>query len=301
MSMNLLVGTVAGAVIGGITNSIAIKMLFRPLNPIKIGKYTLPFTPGVIPKERERIANKIGEVISQELLNEEVLRDWLLKEDVYLGIEKAIDRYLEEQAKNDQTVQEVLYDYVGKERSMYLICELEEGITYKLYSKVVGMELGKIVVEKIQIAFSEGAFGNLLGPMNFLINDSLVESLANKIEPTISKFIVDEGEEIIRKAVEEEREKLLERQVKEVVKEIISYDDFIKHSVIKGYKQFIQNHITHLLKVLNIQKIVEERILALDMLEMERIILSIMKKELNAVIGFGVLLGAIMGILAGLL
>ena len=121
MSMNLLVGTVAGAVIGGITNSIAIKMLFRPLNPIKIGKYTLPFTPGVIPKERERIANKIGEVISQELLNEEVLRDWLLKEDVYLGIEKAIDRYLEEQAKNDQTVQEVLYDYVGKERSMYLI------------------------------------------------------------------------------------------------------------------------------------------------------------------------------------
>ena len=184
---------------------------------------------------------------------------------------------------------------------MYLICELEEGITYKLYSKVVGMELGKIVVEKIQIAFSEGAFGNLLGPMNFLINDSLVESLANKIEPTISKFIVDEGEEIIRKAVEEEREKLLERQVKEVVKEIISYDDFIKHSVIKGYKQFIQNHITHLLKVLNIQKIVEERILALDMLEMERIILSIMKKELNAVIGFGVLLGAIMGILAGLL
>ena len=301
MSMNLLVGTVAGAVIGGITNSIAIKMLFRPLNPIKIGKYTLPFTPGVIPKERERIANKIGEVISQELLNEEVLRDWLLKEDVYLGIEKAIDRYLEEQAKNDQTVQEVLYDYVGKERSMYLICELEEGITYKLYSKVVGMELGKIVVEKIQIAFSEGAFGNLLGPMNFLINDSLVESLANKIEPTISKFIVDEGEEIIRKAVEEEREKLLERRVKEVVKEIISYDDFIKHSVIKGYKQFIQNHITHLLKVLNIQKIVEERILALDMLEMERIILSIMKKELNAVIGFGVLLGAIMGILAGLL
>ncbi len=300
MSINILIGTISGAIIGGITNGIAIKMLFRPLNPVKIGGFTLPFTPGVIPKEKERIASKIGEVISKELLNEEVLCTWLLKEEVCKGIEKTIEDYLKEQSKNEKTVYEVLQENVGKERSMYFVCEMEEQVTYKLYSKVVSMELGKIVVEKIQVAFKEGSLGNLFGPMSFLINDGLVESIANKIEPVISKFIVEEGEGIIRKAVEEESKNILETQMKELSEKVQTYDELIKRTITNGYKRLVENHLTHILSVLNIEQIVEERILSLDVLEIEEIILSIMKKELNAIVWFGVLLGAIMGIFASL-
>lgn len=300
MSTNILIGTITGAIIGGITNGIAIKMLFRPLNPVKIGRLTLPFTPGVIPKEKERIASKIGEVISKELLNEEVLHAWLLKEEICREIEKSIEDYLEEQSKNEKTLQEVLQKSIGKERSVYVVCEIEENVTYKLYSKVVSMELGKIVVEKIQTAFKEGSLGSLFGPMSFLINDSLLESIAGKIEPVVSKFIVEEGEGIIRKAVEEESQKMQDIQVKDFIEKANTYDELIKRTVINGYKSLVENHLTRILTALNIAQIVEERILALDMLEIEKIILSIMKKELNAIIWFGVLLGAIMGILASL-
>ena len=300
MSANILIGTITGAIIGGITNGIAIKMLFRPLNPVKIGRFTLPFTPGVIPKEKVRIANKIGEVISKELLNEEVLRTWLLKEEICREIESAIEDYLKEQLMNEKTLHEVLQENIGKERSIHFLCEIEENVTYKLYSKVVSMELGKIVVEKIQVAFKEGSFGSLLGPMSFLINDGLVESIANKIEPVISKFIMEEGEGIIRKAVEEESQNILDTQVKELVEKVQTYDELIKCTVLNGYKKLVENHLTRILKSLNIAQIVEERILSLDMLEIEQIILSIMKKELNAIIWFGVLLGAIMGIFASL-
>lgn len=300
MSANILIGTITGAIIGGITNGIAIKMLFRPLNPVKIGRFTLPFTPGVIPKEKVRIANKIGEVISKELLNEEVLRTWLLKEEICREIESAIEDYLKEQLMNEKTLHEVLKENIGEQRSIYFLCEVEENVTYKLYSKVVSMELGKIVVEKIQVAFKEGSFGSLLGPMSFLINDGLVESIANKIEPVISKFIMEEGEGIIRKAVEEESQNILDTQVKELVEKVQTYDELIKCTVLNGYKKLVENHLTRILKSLNIAQIVEERILSLDMLEIEQIILSIMKKELNAIIWFGVLLGAIMGIFASL-
>ena len=300
MSANILIGTITGAIIGGITNGIAIKMLFRPLNPVKIGRFTLPFTPGVIPKEKVRIANKIGEVISKELLNEEVLRTWLLKEEICREIESSIEDYLKEQLINEKTLYEVLQENIGKERSIYFLCEIEEHVTYKLYSKVVSMELGKIVVEKIQVAFKEGSFGSLLGPMSFLINDGLVESIANKIEPVISKFIMEEGEGIIRKAVEEESQNILDTQVKELVEKVQTYDELIKCTVLNGYKKLVENHLTRILKSLNIAQIVEERILSLDMLEIEQIILLIMKKELNAIIWFGVLLGAIMGIFASL-
>ncbi|HON89423.1 MAG TPA: DUF445 family protein [Spirochaetales bacterium] len=64
----LLVTVVVGGVIGYITNWLAIKMLFRPYKPIKIFGWRLPFTPGVIPKERYRLSESIGSVITSDLL-----------------------------------------------------------------------------------------------------------------------------------------------------------------------------------------------------------------------------------------
>lgn len=62
-----------GAVIGYITNDLAIRMLFHPYKAVYIGKFKLPFTPGIIPKEQQRIAKSLGNVISDMLLDEETL------------------------------------------------------------------------------------------------------------------------------------------------------------------------------------------------------------------------------------
>ena len=59
---------VAGSVIGYFTNDIAIKMLFRPYKPIYIGKRKLPFTPGLIPSNQERLAQKVSDTIMGSLL-----------------------------------------------------------------------------------------------------------------------------------------------------------------------------------------------------------------------------------------
>lgn len=301
MSFEFFIGPLVGAVIGGITNSLAIKMLFRPIHPVKIGKYTLPFTPGVIPKEKARIASKIGQVVSEEFLNEEVLRSWLLKEEVYKQIEAGLDQYLEEYTHNEQTLRGALIDSVGKERSMYYICEIEEQITEKLYSKLISMEIGKRIIERIQEAYKEGKFGNMLGPMSFFINDNLIETVAGKLEPIISKFIEEEGETIIRSSVEEESEALLDTQIETLANKLANYDDLIKKNVLKVYEKMVSKYMTQILKAVDIAKIIEERILSLDPLEIERIILSIMRKELNAIVWFGVLLGAIMGCVTSLI
>lgn len=59
---------VAGGIIGYFTNDLAIKMLFRPYKPIYIGKRKLPFTPGLIPANQERLAQKISDTIMGSLL-----------------------------------------------------------------------------------------------------------------------------------------------------------------------------------------------------------------------------------------
>ncbi|BDH62977.1 UPF0754 membrane protein [Lysinibacillus sp. PLM2] len=71
-----------GAVIGGFTNFLAIKMLFRPHNAIYIKSWQLPLTPGLIPKRRGEIAKQLGTTVTNYLLTPEVFRKKLLSEEI---------------------------------------------------------------------------------------------------------------------------------------------------------------------------------------------------------------------------
>ena len=62
-----------GAVIGYATNDIAIRMLFRPLKEVRVFGLHVPFTPGIFPKERYKLARSIGKMVSRELITEDAL------------------------------------------------------------------------------------------------------------------------------------------------------------------------------------------------------------------------------------
>ncbi|MDJ0903027.1 MAG: DUF445 family protein [Xenococcus sp. MO_188.B8] len=68
-----LVPPVAGGVIGYFTNDLAIKMLFRPYKAVYIFDKQLPFTPGLIPTNQERLAKKVSDTIMGSLLTPEEL------------------------------------------------------------------------------------------------------------------------------------------------------------------------------------------------------------------------------------
>ncbi|RNC73313.1 MAG: DUF445 family protein [Desulfuromonadales bacterium] len=59
---------VVGAVIGYVTNDIAIRMLFRPLKPWRVFGIRVPLTPGVIPAGRYEFATTIGRMVGTLLV-----------------------------------------------------------------------------------------------------------------------------------------------------------------------------------------------------------------------------------------
>lgn len=69
-----MIPPVAGSIIGYFTNDLAIKMLFRPYKAIYFGKRRLPFTPGLIPSNQARLAQKISDTIMGSLLTPEELQ-----------------------------------------------------------------------------------------------------------------------------------------------------------------------------------------------------------------------------------
>ncbi|MEH1796512.1 MULTISPECIES: DUF445 domain-containing protein [unclassified Nostoc] len=66
---------VLGGIIGYFTNDIAIKMLFRPYRAIYIAGQRVPFTPGLIPRNQERLALNISKTIMGSLLTPQELQN----------------------------------------------------------------------------------------------------------------------------------------------------------------------------------------------------------------------------------
>lgn len=87
-----LIPPVAGAFIGWLTNWIAIKLLFRPHNPIKFFGLKVQ---GIIPKRRKEIAKGIAKTIEAELLSSTDIAaalegiNW--KSEVEKGVKDIID------------------------------------------------------------------------------------------------------------------------------------------------------------------------------------------------------------------
>ncbi|WP_346894480.1 DUF445 domain-containing protein [Clostridium sp. UBA7503] len=72
---------VVGGVIGWVTNILAIKLMFRPINPIKIPLINLEIV-GLIPKRKNEIAQNIGEVVAKELLSiDDIINNAITEED----------------------------------------------------------------------------------------------------------------------------------------------------------------------------------------------------------------------------
>lgn len=79
--IKILIMAIIGGVIGYITNVLAIKLLFKPLKPIKIPLTSFEFI-GLIPKRRDEIAKKIGQMIDKELLDtEDILENVVTEAD----------------------------------------------------------------------------------------------------------------------------------------------------------------------------------------------------------------------------
>lgn len=114
---------ITGGIIGYFTNDVAIKMLFRPYRAIYIAGRKLPFTPGLIPANQERLAKRISDTIMGSLLTpselQNLARRLLQTERVQSAIrwliELGLDQIKEDhQKKTAKILAGILHDLLGE-------------------------------------------------------------------------------------------------------------------------------------------------------------------------------------------
>jgi len=288
MDLSFFIGPIIGGIIGLITNGIAIRMLFRPLKAIKVLGMTLPFTPGLIPKEKPRIAKSLGDVVANNLLNQDVIKNGLLSPEMDDKIAVAVNGLIAKKSTSDETLRELFYAFSGAERGEQMITDVTTKVVGFSYERMVKMELGPLLSE---IAVTE-IVSNLQGSMfAMLINENLINSAKVKMSEIIERMVNEKGEGILDNIFEKESTNLLDKRLCDLY---LEYEDRIPEFVawvITTYHQVIDKNIGVLIHALDLSKLVEDQINGYDVLTFEKMILEIMRKELNAIVWLGGLLG----------
>ena len=119
MIWRILIASLVGGFIGWFTNYLAIKLIFRPLNPIEIPLLGLKIQ-GLIPKRRRDIAKSVAAVVDKELLSINEILDQLINDTnkkaimksikikILDGVEKRIPRLI------PNTIKDGILRYVGE-------------------------------------------------------------------------------------------------------------------------------------------------------------------------------------------
>lgn len=95
MTILLLIPLIS-AFIGWMTNWVAVKMLFHPREPLNLGFFKIQ---GIFPKRQAALADKLGKLVAQELINKDEIRAQLLDpghlEKLYPTIATHMDHFLD--------------------------------------------------------------------------------------------------------------------------------------------------------------------------------------------------------------
>ncbi|PGM90740.1 DUF445 domain-containing protein [Bacillus cereus] len=267
--LNMLTTTGLGAIIGGYTNHLAIKMLFRPHRPIYIGKFQVPFTPGLIPKRRDELAVQLGKMVVEHLLTPEGIGKKLTNEEFQTSLIRWAQVEVDKVITNEQSLRDMLEKWnlehveeeaIGKIEHVitekihaflaeYYTYTWEQALPHSVHEKVENTipnvasfvlkrgisffesEEGKARLSKMIDDFfaSRGTMLNLVGM--FLGNVSLVD----RVQPEVIKFLGQDGtKQILSDVLQKEWEKLKGRDVQEL--ETFVEKEMIVSSILSAVK-----------------------------------------------------------------
>ena len=173
MVLKLLILAVLGGIIGWITNRLAIKMLFRPFQPVNIPLINFKIQ-GLIPKRKAEIAKSIGETVETELLSMEEIIMELIKGDNK-------DEIL---AMFKNKIAEIITD-----KRSSLIPSVFKKMILKYINGIIDEEGDRIITEFIE---------------DTVIKATASIRLSKMIEDRINKFEIEELEKIAIKVVRAE-------------------------------------------------------------------------------------------------
>ncbi len=288
INIPLIVSPLVGALIGYITNDFAIWMLFHPYEPVYLFGHKIPFTPGLIPREKDRMAASISQMISEKLMTEDVLRENLLSDEVISKIERFITEFAKNLQAEQKSLREKGTELFGEENVTEFENKTASGLTDLVSEKITESDLGYklAVLAKNHIKQKFGMIGEIG-------IDIFAPNLPKDINTLIKENAKPIAGDFIKKGVKD----ILNAPISILLENKDEQIESLKNGIIRLYKNTINERLPQIIEGVNIQLMVENKIKAMEVKEMEDLIFGIMDKELKSIVRLGAGLGFLMGFL----
>ena len=285
--ISLLFSILMGALIGYGTNTLAVEMLFRPYTPKYIGKWKLPFTPGLIPKEQGRIADSLGELIEKELFAPEVVSKALDTPEAKASIGAWLDQLFATAAASEKTPRELFVEVFGEEEYIQKREDLSSLLCTYLVKKATQAKLGESFARQLSHRTDE--------KLPFLRSGSLEDMYVNTLGKLIDRELEKSLPEIVQQYVYREAGTFLGTPLSVTVKKYEGELPRLKDGLMGLIHAAIIGALPQLLSSGHIKNLVVSRIDSLEPRELNTMLKGLMKKELAAIEWLGALLGGILG------
>ena len=289
--IKILSGPFIGAAIGYFTNYIAVKMLFRPYDPKKIGKLTLPFTPGIIPKRKPVLAKAIGIAVGETLLTgEDVFALFSSKETEDLFVSSLLSEL--DTLPDGVTPESLLREVTDRETIERGKEALSDFLTERIASAAEERNLGKIVREKGALLYEKKKAS--LGMLAMFLSPAMIENALVLIEEEVNRTVSEEGRSMLYPVLTREVEQFFSAPVRDSLRKM---DRGQAEAFLRAlYRKLVETLAPKLLSELDVASVVEEKVNAMNVKELETLCFSVMKRELNAIVNLGALIGFLLGV-----
>lgn len=278
--LHYIAGPLVGAVIGYFTNFLAVKMLFRPRQEVKVFGHTLPFTPGIIPKNKPRLAHAIGQAVANVLLTKEDFTGLITDS----ALEQASTALVTGSGLFSQGTLEDLAHRAGIEQVETE--RLEEFLTEKVWQSAQSMDLGDMVSRKAQEIVQSK-------PMLMLLPlDSILSAIKAKVNEYVSS---EDCRTQIGNVLHEKVQEVLHAPTAQTLEQLGLTETAAESYLALILRRIVDANLEPLLARLDLAAMVEAKINDMDVAIFEDLIMSVMKNELNAIVNLGFFIGLIIG------
>ncbi len=186
-----------GALIGGMTNHLAIKMLFWPYEAKYIGKFRLPFTPGLIPKRRDELSRQLGRTVVEHLLTPETFKKRFFNEAMHKKTEAWLNRQLDLHVFSSSRTFNDWLDLANQQGVERKLEAQLDGLVDRNREAVEAHIAGKSVRELLPDAWKPGIEEKIFSGVKYAIDrgSDYFESPAGRqtVKSLLDEFLVSRG------------------------------------------------------------------------------------------------------------
>ena len=287
-AFKIIMTLLVSALIGYFTNFIAVKMLFRPRTEKHIFGRRLPFTPGVIPKNKPRLAKALGNAVGRQLLTGDDLKNALSSDKV---VGAAADK-ITDSVFSDKPIGDIAETLTGSGEAVK--AAVSEKLTAVITEKIKQADISGIIVREGVAAVKQKVSGSMLA---MFVTDDMISSFAAPLALKIDAYLDENAEPTVSAAVNDELDKLFAASPAQLLEGSEITRERVREAASGLIRKAAADSLDEIIASVDVPGIVEARVNAMSVEEVEELVMSVMKHELNAVISLGGLIGLVIGVL----